>query len=293
MNESGTDHACICGEFAVRAPFSDHFDVLQCGRCGTQQFHARLGVPPRQFAYDSVSGKYAQGEYLMGSQLRWSHERLLLREWRGRKVLEMGCFNGFFLNELREHGADVYGFDVNEAALDVGRSLFGLEGRIFGSLDVLRPFAPFDAVVCIDVVEHLDEPQAFLSDMRTLLAPAGTLFLAGPTVERRFFDKSDYPPHHRWRFSRPGLQRCLERVGFSVENMDIQHDGVLMLRNVLGKLLHGFHRKEFYGDTRVEAPAMKGQISRALYGSASAASSWLFERLGIDYCSTVLAAKRH
>jgi SAM-dependent methyltransferase len=290
--EASTHHPCICGQEVAPSPFSEHFNVLACQRCGTQQFHARPGIKPPQFKYDSDSGKYAQDDYLFGCQLRWSHKQLMQQDWSGRKVLEIGCFNGFFLNELRSLGAEVYGFDVNSAALEAGRKLFGLDGRIQDSLDALKAFAPFDDVICIDVIEHLDRPDQFLFQMLALLSPDGRILVAGPTVERRFFDKSDYPPHHKWRFSRAGLTRCLESAGYAVERVDIQYDGLLMLRNFLGKLLHGLRKKEFYGDVRIAAPSMDGKMSSRLYEWMSVAGQWLFRRLGIAYCSTILVAKQ-
>jgi SAM-dependent methyltransferase len=289
---TASSHQCICGREVRPSPFSTHFEVYECESCGTQQFHPRSGVTVPEFRYDGSSSKYAQDSYLRGRELRWSHSRLMRSQWTGRRVLEVGCFNGFFLQELRSLGADVYGFDVNEAALDVGRTLFGLRGRLNSSLDEILALAPFDDIVCIDLVEHLDKPDEFLSRMRAALLPGGRLFVAGPTVERRFFDKSDYPPHHKWRFSRRGLVQCLEGLDFSVEHVDIQYDGLLMLRNAIGKVLNGPWKKEFLGDVTVVAPSMQGNFSRAVYGSLSAAGQWLFKQLGMSYCSTIVLARR-
>jgi SAM-dependent methyltransferase len=266
--------------------------VLECGACGTQQFQPRAGIKVPEFRYDSGSGKYAQENYLLGGELRWSHLQLMRFDWRGRSVLEIGCFNGFFLRELRSRGAAVHGFDVNEAALDVGRTRFGLQGKLSSSLDEILALGPFDDVICIDVVEHLDKPNEFLSRMRAALVPDGRLFVAGPTVERRFFDKSDYPPHHKWRFSRRGLVRCLEEMDFSIEHIDIQYDGLLMLRNFIGKVLNGPGKKEFFGEVLVAAPSMEGALTRAVYGGLSSGGQWLFKLLGISYCSTIVLARR-
>jgi cyclopropane fatty-acyl-phospholipid synthase-like methyltransferase len=153
-------------------------------------------------------------------------------------------------------------------------------------------WAPFDDVVCIDVVEHLDRPDDFVGQVRKLLMPDGRLILAGPTVERRFFDKSDYPPHHKWRFSRRGLVQCLAGLGFDIEHTDIQYDALLMLRNFIGKSLHGIWKKEFYGDVHIAAPALEGTVIREAYSKLSRAGHRLFKRLGFSYCSTILIARR-
>lgn len=282
---------CICGQLVSPICFSKNFDVLICERCRTQQFKPRAGIRAPEFRYDSESGKYAEDNYLMGSELRWAHSQLMCRQWSGRKVLEVGCFNGFFLRQLRKRGANVYGFDVNEAALAVGRSSFDLDGCLSSSLDEILKRGPFDDVICIDLLEHLDQPAELLSRIRSSMVTEGHLYVAGPTVERRFFDKSDYPPHHKWRFSRAGLQWCLKDAGFSVERVEIQYDGLLMVRNLIGKILNGLWRKEFFGEVVVAAPSMQGRIVTSIYGWLSDAGQWLFKRLNISYCSTILVAQ--
>jgi SAM-dependent methyltransferase len=283
---------CICGGPAAPNPFSEHFDVFTCVECRTQQFQARAGVEAPEFKYDTANDKYNQPAYLHGKELRWSHRELLKLSWQGRKVLEIGCFNGFFLDELRQLGADVYGVDVNLAALTAGTALFRLEGRLHQSIDAVRALGPFDSVVCVDVVEHVDDPVAFIALVSSLLRARGTIHVAGPTLERRFFDKSDYPPHHRWRFSRPGLTRFLENSGYRVTDCMIQYDGLLMLRNWIGKLLNGHGRKEFYGDVAVPPPTFTGRGMQAAYAIASRGGEFLFRMLRIPYCSAVLVATR-
>jgi SAM-dependent methyltransferase len=283
---------CICGTLAPASTFSRHFDVFTCPRCGTQQFHARPGVEAPKFEYTQANDKYSQPEYLHGKELRWSHHELLTLDWHGRKVAEIGCFNGFFLDELRSRGADVHGVDVNEAALAAGRARFALQGRLHADIDELRKHAPFDDIVCIDVVEHVDDPADFLAMVTGLLAESGRLHLAGPTIERRFFDKSDYPPHHRWRFSRPGLARFLELGGYRVEQTRIQHDAVLMLRNWIGKSLQRGHDNEFFGQVAFAPPAIKSGPAQTLYRWATRVGEVVFKALGFSYCSTVLVATR-
>ena len=192
MNESAT---CICGTALVRQHFSKNFDALGCIACGSKHFAPTSVDGAREFRYDGNNGKYAEASYLYGKQLRWAHGQLLRRPWGGKKVLEIGCFNGFFLDELMKAGADAYGFDVNEAALAVGRKLFGLDGRLFSSLETPRANGPYDVIICIDMLEHLDAPEDFLREVGSILADGGHLVIAGPTLERRFHDKSDYPPH--------------------------------------------------------------------------------------------------
>lgn len=280
---------CICSAPLIRKPFSPNFDALGCNECGSSHFvSTENGLPPPEFKYDSDNGKYAQDDYLFGKQLRWAHHELLKQNWIGRKVLEIGCFNGFFLDELRNAGADVYGFDVNENAISVGKEMFGFGDRLNDSMEILAKQGPFDDVLCIDVLEHLDWPENSLDEIIAMLRPNGRVIVAGPTIERGFRDKSDYPPHHKWWFSRSGLELCLQLKGFGISSVAIQHDGLLFLRNFLGKALHGLDKKEFYGETKVEAPQFNSPTSSFLYAMAAKVGISLFTVLRISYCSTIL-----
>lgn len=284
--------ACVCGYVQVRQHFSSNFDALHCGRCGSSHFVPKEGAAPVEFRYNTDNEKYTQRDYLYGKELRWAHHRLLAREWRGRKVLEIGCFNGFFLDELKKRGARVHGFDVNTDALEVGRAIFGLGDTLRSSLPELAAMGSFDDIICVDVVEHLDEPAGFLVEVSSMLAPSGRLIIAGPTLDRRFHDKSDYPPHHKWWFSREGLKLLLQSKGFAVHEVLVQRDGLLMLRNLIGKALNGLGKREFYGDGASAAPSASRGIGRHVYAAASRVGTALFSVLRISYCSAILIADR-
>lgn len=282
--------SCICGGKPVRQRFSEHFEALACKQCRSIHFVPRTGIEPRSFSYDGLDDKYSNESYLHGKELRWAHEQLLHRQWRGKKVLEIGCFNGFFVDELHKAGGDSYGFDLNERALNVGRTAFGLEGRLFSSMALLREKAPFDVILCIDLLEHLDTPEDFVLDAADMLTRGGLLVIAGPTMERRFHDKSDYPPHHKWWFSRPGLQLLLERTGYQTREMLAQRDGVLLLRNFFGKLLHGAGKREFYGSGIGAAGVARSGLLAKTYAALTIIGRVLFSAMRISYCSTLLIA---
>lgn len=284
---------CICSAPLSRKPFAVHFDALECGQCGSSHFVAtEKGPTPPEFRYDRENDKYAQNDYLYGKQLRWAHLELLKQNWTARKVLEIGCFNGFFLDELQKVGAEVYGFDVNRHALSVGQKMFGLDDRLDDSMASLALNGPFDDILCIDVLEHLDWPENVLDEVISLLRPGGRVIVAGPTIERRFRDKSDYPPHHKWWFSRSGLKACLHQNGFRVTSVAIQRDGLLFFRNFLGKALHGLRKREFYGDAKVAAPQFDSPIGRFLYAIAAKLGIGFFTMLRISYCSTIITGAK-
>jgi SAM-dependent methyltransferase len=63
--------------------------------------------------------------------------------------------------------------------------------------------------LCTETLEHVDEPVAFLHELRRVLCPGGRLILTVPFAARWHF-----VPHDYWRFTPAGLERMLAQAGF-------------------------------------------------------------------------------
>jgi SAM-dependent methyltransferase len=72
----------------------------------------------------------------------------------------------------------------------------------------------FDAVLSTQVLEHVSDPDAYLTEAHRLLGPGGTLILSTHGL---------YPyhpfPEDLWRWTGPGLRRQIERQGFAVTEL--------------------------------------------------------------------------
>lgn len=78
--------------------------------------------------------------------------------------------------------------------------------------------ASFDTVMCIEVLEHVPDPEALLADMYRVLKPGGQLLLTVPWSAR-----VHHIPHDYSRFTRFGLESRLTRVGFA--DLDVRERG--------------------------------------------------------------------
>jgi len=134
----------------------------------------------------------------------WLYPRLC-RHLRGR-VLDVGCGIG----DMVRFRPNTVGVDVNARAVDFCRSQ-DLDVRIMPP-DRL-PFADltFDGAVLDNVLEHLTEPSALLSEIHRVLLPGGTLIVGVPG-ERGY--ASD--PDHKRHYPRQQLIDCLGQAGFGV-----------------------------------------------------------------------------
>lgn len=77
---------------------------------------------------------------------------------------------------------------------------------------------PFDGIVCLNVLEHIEDDRAVLDAFRGLLAPGGTLALLVP-AHPRLFNGFDRGVGHFRRYTRPGLEALLAEAGFAVERL--------------------------------------------------------------------------
>jgi 2-polyprenyl-6-hydroxyphenyl methylase / 3-demethylubiquinone-9 3-methyltransferase len=115
---------------------------------------------------------------LVPGRLRWFDRQI---DWRGKDVLDLGCAGGFMAEALAQRGARVTGIDPAAAAIDAAR----IHARD-GGLDIVYhtgvgedlpyPPASFDAVVCVDVLEHVADLAKVLAEVTRTLRPGG-LFL--------------------------------------------------------------------------------------------------------------------
>ncbi|MBK3733626.1 methyltransferase domain-containing protein [Azospirillum brasilense] len=192
-----------------------------CGRCGTAFFPTL-----RQPEYESAHATEAALAFYLeqGAGIDVMAEPLsAIDPSKVRRYLEIGCGFGFSLDVARTvFGWSVQGIDPGFAAR-AGRDLLGLDI----SSTYLRTPAdagpdPFDLVLCSEVVEHIFEPLGFLTILRGVLAPGGTLLLTTPNAGAIAPDTAAgilvpllSPGYHVTLYSREGFEALLRRAGFT------------------------------------------------------------------------------
>ena len=105
-----------------------------------------------------------------------------------RSVLDVGCGGGILSEAMARRGAHVVGIDLAQAALEVAR-LHALEAQVpvdyrHTTAEELARAAPgsFDVLTCMEMLEHVPEPQSVMSALGTLARPAGHVFVS--TINR-------------------------------------------------------------------------------------------------------------
>ena len=115
---------------------------------------------------------------LVPGRLAWFDRHL---DWDGLAVLDLGCAGGFMAEALATRGAKVTGVDPAAQAINAARAHAdeaGLEIQYYVGVGEKLSYedATFDVVVCVDVLEHVEDLTKVLAEVARVLKPGG-LFL--------------------------------------------------------------------------------------------------------------------
>ncbi len=115
---------------------------------------------------------------LVPGRLKWFNRHI---DWRGKDVLDLGCAGGFMAEAMTALGARVTGIDPAADAVEAARrharnSGSGITYDVGVGEALHYDNASFDAVVCVDVLEHVADLNKVLAEVTRVLRPGG-LFL--------------------------------------------------------------------------------------------------------------------
>lgn len=185
-------------EAAVQGYAAFAFDALRRHK----RFERELAYPAKTHAEASqevyLNEPYMRGQYLPGlllSHYLWPHhfrqlmffERAFLEDLRIRsagRFAEVGVGTGLYSRRVLEVIPEIRGtgYDLSPTSLAFTQAhlrAFGVEERYDIRLQdvVAIPIDPVEALVCVEVLEHLEDPLTFLRSLRAGLVPGGKAFI--------------------------------------------------------------------------------------------------------------------
>lgn len=160
------------------------------------------------------------------------------------KVLDVGCGNGQTLDELKQHGWDVYGNDISEIAVRKTGQRIGDASRILhGEFCKTTFHTKFDVISFWHVLEHIDNPHEYLNQVLANLKPGGYLAAEVPNYDSLTFHltKQHYSwimlPEHNLYYSVRSMEKMLTEVGFTNIVIECPMRAILNLSNSLRNIM--------------------------------------------------------
>lgn len=178
--------------------------------------------------------------------------KIVCRYSVGRKILDIGCGSGELLNIFKENKWQTMGVETNEKARNYAIKKYGLQVIDETEVEKIQDRS-FDVICLWHVLEHVPELQKRMNELKRLLKPAGTLFIAVPHCNS--YDAAYYKeywaaydvPRHLWHFTPSTLKALCNKYGFSGVNImpmkfDSYYVSLLSEKYIYGKkrLFKGF-----------------------------------------------------
>jgi 2-polyprenyl-3-methyl-5-hydroxy-6-metoxy-1,4-benzoquinol methylase len=136
------------------------------------------------------------------------------------RILDVGCYEGFFLNEARRRGWEPYGVEPHRGGTNHAKNGLGLDVRQCVLEKAFFDDEYFDVVTFLSTLEHVPDPSAVLREAFRIMKGDGLLVIAVPYIPFYLtFIKSKWRMFigdHYWFFTDASINRMLGKHGFEV-----------------------------------------------------------------------------
>lgn len=185
-----------------------------------------------------MAAEIATGERIVPADLRSPYDRLLFMKHvfsyeyassllKGKtNALEIGCGEGYGVEILARCVKKLTAVDRDRDAVDHASGTYKLPNVSFvctAGASLPFPDGHFDAVSCLQVIEHIDDDRAFAVELHRLLSPGGTAVIITPNRDYRLIPgQKPWYRHHVREYSPAQLRDLLAAAGFRVELFSLE-----------------------------------------------------------------------
>ena len=192
--------------------------LCRCSHCGIVQF---TKDPTEQELVTHYANYPVSGTISAITRKRYSELLDLLEKFRNTgRILDIGCGEGFFLEEAQNRGWKVFGTEFAEKYISICK-----EKHIEMHYGKLNPDhyseGFFDVITWFEVIEHINYPANELKNIHRLLRKNGALYITTPNfnaLSRQWLKGKwsviEYPEHLAYYTPRT-LRNILKKAGFS------------------------------------------------------------------------------
>lgn len=137
------------------------------------------------------------------------------------KILDLGCGTGFNFEAISTFG-ECYGLDISKSALKQAKKL-GYKQLICGNaLNTKLKENSFDVVLCMDIIEHLEEDLKLMKEVKRILKPEGICLFTVPAY-KFLWSKDDELAQHVRRYTLTKIKRKIKKAGFKIKLLSYRY----------------------------------------------------------------------
>jgi len=177
------------------------------------------------------------------TDFRWRNLRKLVKTYiRGNNILDAGCGTGHLTLELLQEGFTVTATDYSQELVDFTREAIDQTdycARVYW-LDLRKTETlaedNYDTIICLDVLEHIDDDMIALKNLKSALKPGGVLIISVPALDWLYSHRDEEIGHYR-RYNKHELLKKLTDAGFEISMIRFWNLTGLLPYLILEKLL--------------------------------------------------------
>ncbi len=163
---------------------------------------------------------------------------------KAKKILDIGCDAGFFLDFLREHGYETFGLEVSERCHAIATKKLKLNVKKAQVSELAKgELPPIDVVTMYDVLEHTEDPRSDLVAIKEIMEYDGKIIINLPNLDS-FISRVTgaqwnklIPPSHTFFFTAKTLRHLVEEVDYDFVSVSTNNGTASELASELGTSL--------------------------------------------------------
>ena len=210
------------------------FNLVKCNVCGLVYINPRPTIQEMRKYYPKYYHVSASGIVEVTDENKVEmypifkdRARAISAFKKNGRILDVGCGDGYFLKRMKDKGWETYGVEPGEVASKYAKDVLKVNAFNGELKEACYPDKYFDVITLFEVLEHLHNPSANLSEIGRILKEDGLLVITVPNFtgfaykifkERRLALDA---PRHLYHFSQVTLCKILKKMEFKV--LKIRH----------------------------------------------------------------------
>lgn len=130
----------------------------------------------------------------------------------GKYVLDIACGEGYGTNLIAKKASRIVGIDIDEKTIDDAKLKYSnsnIQFKVGNITSIPEKDLSFDLIVCFETIEHIEEYDKSLLELKRVLKSNGILLISTPNKEI-YSDKSNYiNPYHKKEFNKDQFETLI------------------------------------------------------------------------------------